>query len=180
MCLAALASPVPASAQSCSEQFIPNSSAADFEDHGDGTLTDRRTGLTWSRCSAGQVWRSGTCAESASEFDWDAAEAYVRGVNDRGDLFYADWRVPSLRELASISEVNCRDPRINVDAFPATADGAYWSSSRKLVEGPELVAFTLSFAADGMAMSRLAERHHLRLVRRAEPTAVLGAAGPGF
>jgi hypothetical protein len=159
------------SAQSCREQFIPNSSAADFEDHGDGTLTDRRSGLTWSRCSAGQVWRGNTCAEPAAEFDWDAAETFVRGVNDRGDLFYADWRVPNLRELASISEVNCREPRINLEAFPATAEGFYWTSSRKLIEGPEWVAFTLSFGAVGMGVSRLAERHYLRLVRRAERTA---------
>lgn len=160
-----------ASAQSCVEQFIPGSTRADFEDHGDGTLTDRRTGLTWSRCSAGQVWRDGTCAESASSLDWQSAEAFVHSVNERGDLFYADWRIPNLRELASISEVNCRDPRINLEAFPATADGFYWSSSHKLLEGPERVAFTLSFGAEGMQVSRESERHHLRLVRRADGVA---------
>lgn len=92
----------------------------------------------------------------------------MREVNDRGDLFYADWRLPNLRELASISEVNCRDPRINVEAFPATAGGFYWTASRKLVEGPELAAFALSFGAEGMRTGRPAERHHVRLVRRAD------------
>ena len=141
---------------------------ADFEDHGDGTLTDRRTGLTWSRCSAGQSWQGGACTGNAAALDWEAAEAHVRAVNEHGELFYADWRMPNLRELASISEVNCRDPRINLEAFPATAQGFYWSSSRKLIEGPETVAFALSYGAEGMRTGRLAERLHLRLVRRAE------------
>ncbi len=150
----------------------------DFEDHGDGTLTDRRTGLTWARCSAGQVWRHGACAGVASGLDWAAAESFVRDVNDRGDLFYADWRMPNLRELASISEVNCRDPRINLEAFPETAEGFYWSASRKLVEGPELAAFALSFGADGIRIGRPAERLHVRLVRRADGVPLARAPGP--
>lgn len=151
---------------------------ADFEDHGDGTLTDRRTGLTWSRCSAGQVWRDGTCAGSASGLDWEAAESHVRAVNEHGDLFYADWRMPNLRELASISEVNCSDPRINLEAFPATDGTHYWSASRKLIEGPELAAFALSFGADGVRIGRSAERLRLRLVRRADAAPLARAPGP--
>jgi hypothetical protein len=166
--LAVLALPFAVSAQSCNEQFIPNSTLQDFEDHADGTVTDRRSGLTWARCSAGQVWRGGRCTESATLVDWEGAEAVVRQVNERGDLFYADWRLPTLRELASISEVNCSDPRINAEVFPETATGFYWSASRKLVEGPELAAFTLSYGPEGLRTSRPAERHHVRLVRRAD------------
>lgn len=167
------------SAQSCTEQFIPNSTLQDFEDNRDGTVTDRRTGLTWARCSVGQVWRGGTCAEPAADLDWDAATAVVQQVNADGELFYADWRLPSLRELASISEVNCREPRINLEVFPGTGDGHYWSASRKLIEGPELAAFSLSFGAEGLRTSRLAERHHVRLVRRDEriPLAAVPATG---
>ncbi len=165
-CLAtALALPGGASAQSCIDQFIPSSTLQDFEDHRDGTVSDRRTGLTWARCSVGQVWRGGTCAETAAELDWEAATSVVQQVNASGELFYADWRLPSLRELASISEVNCREPRINLEVFPGTGDGHYWSASRKLVEGPELAAFSLSFGAEGVRTSRPAERHHVRLVR---------------
>lgn len=151
---------------------------ADFEDHGDGTLTDRRSGLTWSRCSVGQTWGGGVCSGTAAELDWEAAVVHVRDVNERGDLFYADWRMPNLRELASISEVNCRDPRINLQAFPATAEGFYWSASRKLVEGPETVAFALSYGAEGMRIGRLAERLHLRLVRRADAAPLARAPRP--
>jgi hypothetical protein len=168
-------------AQSCNEQFIPNSTMADFEDHGDGTLTDHRTGLTWSRCSSGQVWQGGACTGLAAELDWESAETYARAVNQQGDLFYADWRLPNLRELASISEVNCRDPRINVEAFPATADGFYWTASRKLLEGPELAAFALSFGDEGLRVGRQAERHHVRLVRRSDgvPVARTGLLDAG-
>jgi len=167
-CLLGVWGPVAVAAQSCSEQFIANSTMHDFEDHSDGTLTDRRTGLTWSRCSAGQVWRGGMCSGSAKQLDWESAEAHVRAVNDNGDLFYADWRLPNLRELASISEVNCSDPRINLEAFPETAGGFYWTTSRKLLEGPELAAFALSFGADGVRAGRQQEHHHVRLVRRSD------------
>lgn len=166
--MAAMLPAVAVHAQSCVDQFVPNSSMQDFADHGDGTLTDRRTGLTWSRCSAGQSWQSGSCVDKASEFDWTAAESYVREVNERGDLFYADWRLPNLRELATISEVNCQDPRINLEAFPGTAQGFYWTASRKLIEGPELAAFAMSFGAEGMRVSRSVETHHVRLVRRSD------------
>ncbi|MBU3693858.1 MAG: DUF1566 domain-containing protein [Rhodocyclaceae bacterium] len=166
--VAALAVPIVAAAQSCTEQFIPNSTAQDFEDNGDATVTDRRSGLTWARCSVGQVWRGGVCAELALQLDWDEATVTVEKVNAGGELFFADWRLPNLRELASISEVNCRDPRINVAVFPQTATGFYWSASRKLVDGPELAAFALSYGAEGMRISRPTERHHVRLVRRAD------------
>jgi len=151
---------------------------ADFEDHGDGTLTDRRTGLTWARCSAGQSWRDGVCTGTVSDLDWEAAESYMHDVNARGDLFYADWRIPNLRELASISEVNCRDPRINVEAFPDTGPGFYWSASRKLVEGPELAAFALSFGEEGVRIGRPAERLNVRLVRRADGVPMARTPGP--
>ena len=172
----ALVLSAPVLAQSCIEQFIPNSTVQDFEDNGDGTVNDRRTGLTWARCSVGQVWRGGGCAETASVLDLEAATAAVQKVNASGELFYADWRLPNLRELASISEVNCRAPRINVEVFPDTPDGFYWSASRKLVEGPELAAFSLSFGAEGLRTSRPAERNHVRLVRRADRIPLAEAA----
>lgn len=178
LCLAGCLHPAGVAAQTCSEQFIPSSTLADFEDHGDGTLTDRRTGLHWARCSVGQVWRDSVCQGLPADLDWAAAEAWVRDVNDRGDLFYADWRLPNLRELASISEVNCRDPRINLEAFPATAEGFYWSASRRLVEGPELAAFVLSFGGDGVRIGRPGERLHMRLVRRAEGVSLVRAPRP--
>ncbi|NBU11910.1 MAG: hypothetical protein EBT40_00370 [Betaproteobacteria bacterium] len=84
--MAAMLPAVAVHAQSCVDQFVPNSSMQDFADHGDGTLTDRRTGLTWSRCSAGQSWQSGSCVDKAAEFDWTAAESYVREVNERGGI----------------------------------------------------------------------------------------------
>jgi Protein of unknown function (DUF1566) len=53
---------------------------------------DPKTGLTWQRCSVGQVWNGSTCAGEAKKFTFN--EAQKLSVNG--------WRVPTVRELHSI------------------------------------------------------------------------------
>ncbi len=59
----------------------------DFADHGDGTVTDRATGLTWTQ------------ATSAQPMDWPTALAYAEGLSLAG---HDDWRLPDAKELQSI------------------------------------------------------------------------------
>lgn len=84
-------------------------------------VTDRTTGLTWARCSAGQAWDGKTCAGAARTFTRDEADAYVKGL--------AGWRLPTTDELTSILERGCTDPAIDTTAFPSTPTDWFWSDA---------------------------------------------------
>jgi hypothetical protein len=62
----------------------------DFHDNGDGTITDRATGLTWSKADSGQA------------MNWQDALAWVQKKNAEKLFGHDDWRLPSVKELQSI------------------------------------------------------------------------------
>jgi len=62
----------------------------DFHDNGDGTITDRATGLTWSRADSGQA------------MNWQDALAWAEKKNAEKLFGHDDWRLPSVKELQSI------------------------------------------------------------------------------
>jgi hypothetical protein len=62
----------------------------DFHDDGNGTITDRATGLTWSRTDSGHG------------MNWQDALAWVQKKNAERFLGHDDWRMPSVKELQSI------------------------------------------------------------------------------
>lgn len=70
----------------------------DFVDNGDGTITDKATGLTWSQ------------EDSGKGMNWEAALAYVQELNAKNYLGHSDWRLPNAKELHSIVDVE-RSPR---------------------------------------------------------------------
>lgn len=96
--------------------------ASRFEVHGD-TVYDKRTDLTWTRCSYGQQsTEAGGCAGSVELLDWNSAMA----LHPKGD---ANWRLPQRDELQSIVASNCKRPAINEDVFPGTPSIQYWTST---------------------------------------------------
>jgi hypothetical protein len=100
-------------------------------DNGNGTVTDRRTGLMWMQCQDG---RSGAnCATGAgASYGWGASFSRATAVNGNASLnkSFSDWRVPSQRELASIVRPYCAAPTINQLKFPSTESVfSYWSAS---------------------------------------------------
>ena len=62
----------------------------DFHDNTDGTVTDRATGLAWSRIDSGKG------------MNWQDALAWVQQKNAEKYLGHDDWRMPSVKELQSI------------------------------------------------------------------------------
>jgi len=64
----------------------------DFVDNGDGTLTDRMTGLMWGKDSSSKLY----------QYHW--AEKYISELNDKEFGGYNDWRIPTLEELCSLLE----------------------------------------------------------------------------
>ncbi len=125
LCLALFAAG--AAAQTCKYASIPATAPASrFTDNGDGTVTDKTTGVQWQRCSQGQTWSSGTCTGTATAHTWQAALQLAEAASYAGQ---SDWRLPNIKELPSIVEQACYSPAIDLAVFPGTPSSYFWSSS---------------------------------------------------
>ncbi|MBP8289539.1 MAG: DUF1566 domain-containing protein, partial [Chromatiaceae bacterium] len=161
LCLALVATGVSAD-QTCKYDSIPATALASrFTDNGDGTVTDKATGLQWQRCSQGQTWSGGTCTGIATVGGWQWALQRADVASYAGR---SDWRLPSIKELASIVERACDSPAIDLAVFPATPftgdRTAYWSSS-PVAGGARIVGF----GAGGMGGNSVNTWQAFRLVR---------------
>ena len=93
-----------------------------------GEAVDRRTGLTWKRCSLGLVWEGkrgcvGEIKFASLDQAMQIAEAEGPG-----------WHVPSGPELESIIDVGCGKPVVDTAVFPdIRADeggtAGYWTTN---------------------------------------------------
>lgn len=92
---------------------------SDFSDNGDGSITHKKTGLTWKRCAEGQTWTGSTCSEAAKKHGWSAASA----------LSSSSWRLPTQNELLTIVEWGKHSPSINAAMFPGTSTSYFWSAT---------------------------------------------------
>ena len=72
--------------------------ANDFVDNGDGTITDRATGLMWEQ-ETDDLWKN-----------WEGAFQYCEDLILAG---HADWRMPEISELLSIVDYSRVDPAID-------------------------------------------------------------------
>ncbi|MDQ7830795.1 MAG: DUF1566 domain-containing protein [Desulfovibrionaceae bacterium] len=83
-----------------------------YVDNGDGTVTDKSTGLVWEK------------GGSASGMSWEAALAWCEDATTGG---YADWRPPNKRELEILVDTSRNYPAID-PAFTETGK-VYWSGT---------------------------------------------------
>ncbi|WP_417910995.1 DUF1566 domain-containing protein [Candidatus Electronema sp. PJ] len=129
-----------------------------YIDHGDGTITDTKSGLMWKRCSEGL---SGVnCEKGETEkYTWD--EAFQHFKNFKYSR-YSDWRLPNIVELKTLvycstgkdKNDECHDgtekPTINHQAFPNTKAIPFWSSSPSIdrLNGAWGVSFNLGHFYD--------------------------------
>lgn len=113
-------------------QFITNQFS--LTDNGDGTVSDLNTGLMWQQ------------VPTTSRFTWQEAVDYCNSLELGG---YSDWRMPSAKELYSISNFATGWPYLNTTYFKlasgqVTKDEQYWSSNYYVgvtVEGGSNAAF---------------------------------------
>lgn len=117
-----------------------------YRNHGNGTVTDRTTGLMWRQCSEG-FSGSGCQQGQVRLFNWQE----VLALNNSSFAGYHDWRVPTLEELLSLvfcsngkpaseergttcsgkanNNGDYQSPTIYQTAFPGTRPRGHWSSS---------------------------------------------------
>jgi hypothetical protein len=136
-----------------------------FHDNGDGTVTDLESKLMWMQCSSGQQRQGGRCVGTAAVYGWADARQLADHVNRDGGAFFNDWRVPALRELATLTDRQCRNPRTDLTVFPGTPAAPFWSSTPRPGEPAGERVLALSFGPEGVVLARKDERLHVRLVR---------------
>jgi len=108
----------------------PSYGKNDFRDNNDGTITDRATGLVWSK------------EDSGKGMNWQDALAWVQKKNAEKFLGHDDWRLPSVKELQSIVDYSrspdtthspAIDPVFNCTTLTNEAHQAdypfYWSAT---------------------------------------------------
>ncbi|WP_044412930.1 Lcl C-terminal domain-containing protein [Thiomicrospira microaerophila] len=120
-----------AQAQTCPSAIAKTTPTSDFTVHNNGTVTHIPTGLMWKVCSEGQAWQNdGTCSGTASGHNWKAALEIPQTLKSgAGYAGHTDWRLPNVKELASIAELACYSPAINTAVFHNTPPFFYWSAS---------------------------------------------------
>lgn len=106
-----------------------------FVDNGDETITDKLTGLIWTK--------DGNLIETKDpDFNndgilrygrvrWKNALDYVAKLNAESYLGYTDWRLPNVNELESLINVDKSGISIwlNSQGFSNVTSDSYWSSS---------------------------------------------------
>ncbi|MCH8532102.1 MAG: DUF1566 domain-containing protein [Saccharospirillum sp.] len=103
-----------------------NSNDADFVKSSQGWVLQKSTGLIWQPCLHGMDYDDGSCAGDASELPWQNALETAETNTAFGS---ADWRLPNVKELASLLEFSC-DTRVNEAAFAdQPSDSTLWSST---------------------------------------------------
>jgi len=88
----------------------------DFVDNGDGTITDRTTGLMWERSG------------SPSAMRYRSAERYVSRLNKEKFSGYQDWRIPTTEELASLLERDFNNRGLHIAPIFDSKQEMCWSS----------------------------------------------------
>ncbi|QGY39395.1 DUF1566 domain-containing protein [Pseudodesulfovibrio cashew] len=144
----------------------PNYGKNDFLDNGDGTVSDRATGLTWQR------------KDSGGTKNWRQALAYCENLELGGRT---DWRLPNAKELQSIVDYTRSPPATGSAAidpiFAVTEPESYFWTSTTHLSGPRpdravYVAFGRAmgyFAPPGSSAAKLFLDVHGAGAQRSDP-----------
>jgi len=108
-----------------------------YVDNGDGTITDRNTGLMWEKLSAD--W---SIHHNSTEYTWENAFTKIAALNSGGGFAgHTDWRLPNVNELKSLVAFGAAypavSPEFNSGCAPdctvltcsCTGSSWHWSSS---------------------------------------------------
>lgn len=126
--LAALTMPVVAEQRCIPESVVSTAPEAQYVQSIDGTVTDNAHHLMWKRCLEG---KTGDACDlgTLKKVHWADALLWIATHNTKGFAGFSDWRLPNVRELATLTEVQCQTPAINRDVFANAPAVHVWSSS---------------------------------------------------
>ena len=112
-------------AQTCKNNVPLSTPLSRFQIYENGTVSDKRSGLIWMRCSLGQTWNGESCTGSSLKLNW------LQAVENAANSNFAKrkWRLASVSELSGIVELHCENPAINLNLFPNTPAFHYWTAT---------------------------------------------------
>ncbi len=122
----------------------------DFQDNGNGTVTDRKTGLMWQQSG------------SDSSMRYKDTDDYIRRLNRKGLGGFNDWRLPTLEELASLLEWQKINGRY-ID--PVFDKQQRWCWSADKYEGSSGLAWDVSFDGGDVYRGNSDGNDSVRVVR---------------
>ncbi len=139
----------------------------DFLDNGDGTITDRATGLTWAKLDSGHL-KGGENKDG--KMNWEQALRWAEDLEYAG---HSDWRLPNAKELQSIVDYTrspdttqsaAIDPVFDVtpirDAQGEVNYPFYWSSTtHKRMGGGEAACYVAFGRSQGWMGGTLMDVH---------------------
>lgn len=126
------------------EAETPRTLSSFFTDHGNGTVTDHRSGLVWQQVEG-------------TDRSWEEAIRFCEDLQLAGA---GDWRLPSLREIRAINDESRVRPSIDPALFPGTTAAPFWSSTTLVNQTARAwtVDFTFGIASYNTKTDRLRHR----------------------
>lgn len=100
--------------------------------------------MRWFRCNAGEYFQDGQCVGDAllmTKFD---ALAYA---DDFAQSSGKSWRLPTLKEMRTLTETGCDNPSINTQVFSTAMVDQYWAFDRSR-HGPRLACAYYSYSGN--------------------------------
>jgi hypothetical protein len=114
-----------------------------------GTVYDTMTKLTWQQ------------AVPTATYSQTDAITYCAGLG--ATVGGSGWRLPTLKELATIVDESRANPAIDPAAFPATPTDQFWSSSSRA--GDPTYGWTVTFSYGASSETPTKFVYHVRCVR---------------
>jgi hypothetical protein len=115
----------------------------DFHDNSDGTITDRATGLMWSKADCG------------AGMNWQQALAWVQQLNATNYLGHSDWRLPNAKELQSLvdyTRMPAIAPMFQITKLSGDEYPFFWSGTTHLDGPPDRMAGAAVYVSFGRAL----------------------------
>ena len=147
----------------------------DYVDNGDGTITDQKTGLIWEKLADD----GGIHDFQDFAYQWAGAYGKINNLNamNAGSGFanHNDWRLPNVRELASLVNYSASNPSISsafetdcgagcsVTECSCTHTKPYWSSTTAAASLNS--AWSVNFATGAVASTAKTVYNYVRAVR---------------
>lgn len=147
-------------AQTCLLDGLETTPDDDFSVVETNSLLHISTDLVWKRCAEGQNWDGEACDGEAIKYTWQQA-LQLASESSNEDLL--GWRLPNVKELATITQRNCVRPAINNTLFPNTPPDDFWTSTPS-VDDPDR-AWVVAFFNASHSIKEKDRFIYVRLVR---------------